>query len=287
MIAKVSLTALAFYWISRQINLQDIATSVSQVSVYLIVAALIVFNLSKMVGAVRLHHVLRTSLIPLTARENLKLYYKGMFYNLFLPGGIGGDGYKIFYLTKTVDMSWQQIFRPVFWDRFSGAIAILLLGIFMLVLHPSVSQFPNIRDMLAIALVFTVICFQLLTHYFFPAFHTISVSSMALAFLVQILQAGMAVIIFSGMNVRADQLKDYILVFFLSSLATIIPVTVGGSGIRELVFITAAAYTSVEQEKAIAFSLIFYAISAVSAIAGGFIGDRKRVRTSEVFDSER
>ena len=38
----------------------------------------------------------------ISEKESLKLYYKGMFYNIMLPGGIGGDGYKGYYLHNTL-----------------------------------------------------------------------------------------------------------------------------------------------------------------------------------------
>jgi hypothetical protein len=34
--------------------------------------------------------------LKLNPKYNLRLYFLGLFYNVLLPGGIGGDGYKIF-----------------------------------------------------------------------------------------------------------------------------------------------------------------------------------------------
>jgi len=86
----------------------------------------------------------------------------------------------------------------------------------------------------------------------------------------------LAAIIFAAMNVSLNLLPDYLLLFLLSSLATVIPLTIGGSGIRELVFIAAAQYTAIEEEKAITFALIFYAIGAATSLAGAFIGKNKK-----------
>ena len=57
-------------------------------------AALLLFNASKIASAFRLNVYQRHGGVSLSESENLRLYYTGMFLNLFLPGGIGGDGYK-------------------------------------------------------------------------------------------------------------------------------------------------------------------------------------------------
>ena len=39
----------------------------------------------------------------------------------------------------------------------------------------------------------------------------------------------------------------------------------------ELIFLTAARYTAIEPNKAVAFSIIFFALNALSALAGAFV----------------
>ena len=68
----------------------------------------------------------------ISEKENLKLYYKGMFYNIMLPGGIGGDGYKGYYLHNTLQVPVKNLVRPILWDRITGAVSIVIL-IFVLV----------------------------------------------------------------------------------------------------------------------------------------------------------
>lgn len=59
------------------------------------------FNISKIISSIRLNRYFKDINLSLSQTYNLKLYYLGMFYNLFLPGGIGGDGYKI-YIIKNI-----------------------------------------------------------------------------------------------------------------------------------------------------------------------------------------
>ncbi len=52
-----------------------------------------------------------------------------MFYNLFLPGGIGGDGYKIYLLQKNYQTGTKKIFGAVLADRISGMVALVVLAL--------------------------------------------------------------------------------------------------------------------------------------------------------------
>ncbi len=54
-----------------------------------------------------------------------------MFYNLFLPGSISGDAYKVVRLTKDFNVAYKKTTAAVLLDRFSGLLALgLLLGVF-------------------------------------------------------------------------------------------------------------------------------------------------------------
>ena len=47
------------------------------------------------------------------------------------------------------------------------------------------------------------------------------------------------------------------------------PLTIGGLGIREVVFVEGAAYFGLGQEKAILISLLFYFITLITSAYGG------------------
>lgn len=270
-IAKVLLTGLAIYWVWRQIAFNEIVDWVIHVPVYLTFAAFILFNLSKIIGAIRLNHFFKSNTIDLPEIENLKLYYKGMFYNLFLPGGIGGDGYKVYYLSKIMGVSWTGVVSSIIWDRLSGAVAMVFMAMLLSAFHPSVGAVAQAHILIIGALALTYPVFYLLTVFLFPAFKSTVIPSTIPAIAIQVLQMLVAVIILSGMDISLNLMGDYLIVFLLSSFATIIPITVGGIGIREIVFITASQYTAIEEDKAVAFSLVFFAINAISAAAGAFL----------------
>ncbi len=58
-----------------------------------------------------------------------QLYFLGMFYNLFLPSGYGGDVVKVFYQAPDRKIPSKTLSAlTIFLDRLTGLLALLLLG---------------------------------------------------------------------------------------------------------------------------------------------------------------
>ena len=106
---KVLISALLVYFILTKINIWEIKGILLRSNFLFLCIAAIFFVLSKIVAAVRLNLYFHQLGIPLTHTSNLKLYALGMFYNLFLPGGIGGDAYKGYLIKKNFEVPTKQI----------------------------------------------------------------------------------------------------------------------------------------------------------------------------------
>ena len=61
---------------------------------------------------------------------------------------------------------------------------------------------------------------------------------------------------------------NYLFLFFLSAIAGSVPITLGGVGAREVVFMWGALYLGVDENSAVALSLLFYVASAITALPG-------------------
>jgi uncharacterized membrane protein YbhN (UPF0104 family) len=61
------------------------------------------------------------------------------------------------------------------------------------------------------------------------------------------------------------------MVFLLSSIVAVLPLTIGGVGARELVFVYAHEYAGIDEATAVAFSLIFFIITAAVSLVGATI----------------
>ncbi len=97
---KILFTTLAFWYIFSKVGFDEVVELIKSANPLHLSLAFLSFNISKIISSIRLNILFKLLNIILNEFEALKLYYIGMFYNLFLPGGVGGDGYKIYLLKK-------------------------------------------------------------------------------------------------------------------------------------------------------------------------------------------
>jgi len=108
--------------------------------------AFICFGLVLVCGAFRWQLLMRVQGISLSWFRVWQLVMIGMFYNLFLPGGTGGDLVKIFYAVREAPKSKSAVFLSVVVDRLTGMFALILVssGAF-LVFFKELTALPMVR----------------------------------------------------------------------------------------------------------------------------------------------
>lgn len=193
-----------------------------------------------------------------------------MFYNLFLPGGIGGDGYKIYLLNQRQKVPLKIGVRALIADRANGAVALLALS---LALTPFALTYPlhNTKIIGLLGCGLTILSSWIIIVFLFPTLRSGWPKGLLYSFAVQLIQVNAATALFIAFDVPITELTAYVTVFLVSSLASAIPFTIGGIGARELVFVAAADYTTINPDKAVAFALLFFLINALSSLPGGVI----------------
>jgi uncharacterized membrane protein YbhN (UPF0104 family) len=266
-IAQALITVLALYLVLSKTDVPKLLDIIRHADLRYLLLSVLFFNLSKIINAIRLNRFFKAAGLQLSTWYNLKLYYLGMFYNLFLPGGVGGDGYKIYVLRKNHNVTVLNIFHAVFWDRVCGIFALVLLSIIMLI----PSSFGTLyRTMVPYAWLIVALIYPLswlLTRIFYRNYLEIFFQTALDSMGVQITQLISAWLILLAIGVHAHQF-DYLAIFLVSTVATILPITIGGAGAREVTFYYALGYLGLETNAGVALSLIFFAIAALSSLAG-------------------
>lgn len=258
----VALAALA--WVFSQINVQEVVKVLSGANFLLLAVAFVLFILSKVTSSFRLNVFFRNHDIHIPEKENLKLYWLGMFYNIFLPGGVSGDGYKIYLLKKKLNRNLKELFTAVLIDRISGVVALASFAGILLSISLGTH---NILTYSWITVVLVPAGFYLFFKLFFKRYQTIYFPVTLYSFLVQGLQIVAVFFILKSFGILEDQ-TSYIFVFLISSIVAIIPISIGGAGTRELAFYYGAQYLSLSPEISIAISLTFYLITLITSLTG-------------------
>lgn len=267
---KLGLTGIALYLVFQKIDTKQLLEIVKTIQWFWLLPAVLLFIVSKVFTAFRLNQYFKNISLYISEMLNLRLYLIGMFYNLFLPGGIGGDGYKVYLLNKHFKTPIKKLVQAALLDRLGGLVAIvfLLFGLFLLVNIQIDFLETEVWNSLMIAgLILTIPGFWLLQKYFFndflPSFWSANAWSMA----GQLAQLICAWFILRSLGIT-ENILAYQLVFLLSSIVAVLPLTIGGVGARELVFVYAHTYAGIEETAAVAFSLIFFLISAGVSLSG-------------------
>jgi uncharacterized membrane protein YbhN (UPF0104 family) len=261
---KIIITGGLLYLVFRKIDFPEVKSIFLSSDPFLLLLAVCCFALSVIVASSRLLNFFSSIHLNLDFRFNLRLYMLGMFYNLFLPGGIGGDGYKIYLLNKRYGLPGKKVLTALLFDRLSGLWAIGLLTIALIIFIPQIDVHLTIP--LSIFLAGTAIYYFLAQRYF-KEYTRFFFTAHLKAVVVQSLQLCAVILILSSHNYEG-KFAPYLLTFLVSSLASIFPFTVGGLGAREYVFTYASGIFSMNPNVAVFVSLTFYLVSAVVSASG-------------------
>ncbi|MFZ4524602.1 MAG: lysylphosphatidylglycerol synthase transmembrane domain-containing protein [Chlorobium sp.] len=264
---QLLVTGLALYLVLRKTDVAKLFGIIRSANPWYLLLSLLFFNISKLFNAVRLNRFFKSIGIELSPLYNLRLYYLGMFYNLFLPGGIGGDGYKIYVLQKNYGMKMINVFHAVLWDRICGIIALVFLSIILLLPSTFALKLPQLVPYAWLSLVTIYPLALLLNKLFYKQFIGVFTITALESLLVQIAQVISAFFILQAISLQANHI-DYLAIFLMSTVATILPITIGGAGAREVTFYYLLNFIQLETNAGVALSIIFFGISALSSLAG-------------------
>ena len=264
LVLKLLITGLALYWVARKVEVRDLKEAFSQTSPGFFVIAYCCYVLSQVVSSSRLNTFFEGIGLNLSARYNFKLYLLGMFYNQFLPGGVGGDGYKIYLLNKKFQTSRKQLFSALFFDRLSGlwGLAIIICALVIFIPRLGIPQWIPV-----LAAFSGTTIYYLIMRKFFADNSKMFIVKHFKALLVQSLQVICVIFLLYAFN-HQGKFSPYLLIFLVSSFAYIVPITVGGLGAREILFLWGAEIFNLNPHIAVIISLLFFCTSALMSIWG-------------------
>lgn len=268
--AKFILSFGILAFVLYKIDLDELVRVFVRVQPLYLIPAALFFILSKLIAAYRLNLFLGRTGVEISNSYNIRLYLLGMFYNLFLPGGIGGDGYKIFLLNRRFKVKAKKIFWAILLDRVMGMLALFCLAAILGGFIPALGVYRNYVWILA---PLGVTAYFIFIRYLFGYFSGIFLITLGQSFLVQTAQVVSAVFILLSIRVGTD-LAGYIFVFLLSSIVAAFPVTIGGIGSREVTFLFGAEMMHLDISNSIALSLLFYIITALVSLSGIYFSIR-------------
>lgn len=264
LILKIGVTALCFWYVSRKIDFSAAKEAIFNANVGWVLLAAACFMFGKFLSCFRLNIYFRNINLNLSQWTNIQLYWLGMFYNLFLPGSISGDAYKVILLTRRSDISYKKITLAVLLDRFSGLLALgLIMSAYgIMVLDNKLYDAVLIAgSLLAVTVLYFAVKFFMKD--FIPGFWPTFFWGIAV-------QVMMVLCVYSIMNAISTPLApEWIFIFLVASVVSVLPISLGGGlGTREVVFIEGARFFELDPNIGVAISLLFYISNLFTSVWG-------------------
>ena len=147
--AKAILAAALIAWLIRSGSLDFRALDVFVKRPLLLVGSLALSGLGVMAGALRWMVLLRIAKVRMPFGRALQLQATALFFNLAIPGGVGGDVIKSAYAAREAEPGMRPtIFIIAFVERLLGLGGLVLVaGIVILLRGPSLWADPQLRDL--------------------------------------------------------------------------------------------------------------------------------------------
>lgn len=269
--AQLVIAVVAIYFVIGEIDLEEYKNRLLGVDIGWLVLAVLAFNLSKLIAAFRLNHFFQAIQLDLNAQFNLKLYYVGMLYNQVFPGGIGGDGYKVYLLNKRFKSPVKGLIAATLLDRISGVVALGFLTFLMaLIGGEAYGLMEGYGFLIWVGLFIAYPCYYLLVYFLFPTFKKVNHVTNLQSLVSQILQVLCAFFMLKSLSVT-DGYLDYFTLFLTSSVAAAFPISLpGGLGVREGIMVLGAApdLFNLDKNAALAFASLFFLITLFSSLIG-------------------
>lgn len=270
-IARIAFIVLAFTLVFRKIKAEALLSHIMQANMLLVFLALLLQNGSLMCSALRSRYYFHSYGLKVRKRFAIAYYYVGTLFNTILPGGISGDGYKIYLLWKLEKFPKLLGLRIMLYERVSGFYVLVFMGLLALLASSYIELFPYELPLTIACIIFITPCYLFGVKYVMRDKIAIAWGASYYSFFVQLLQVTSALVLVKALIAEPtmQQYIDYIVLFIAASIAAIIPISVGGAGLRELTFLYGIQLMPISDvETGVAFAMINFFLYLLTAIPG-------------------
>ncbi|NDF12975.1 MAG: UPF0104 family protein [Proteobacteria bacterium] len=233
---------------------------------YMLVAFL-ALNAGQFVSAMRLRFYLASINVHFSRVGATMLYYAGMFFNLVLPGGIGGDGYITYVLKRRYHVGIGTGVRILLSSRASGLLGLMTITLLLAFFAESFATVDYVYGLLVVAIIGLIGSYYLLTTVLLKETIATQIGASKYSFFVQLTVALSAAALFKSLGLT-HAYPDYVMLFMVSCVVTMLPISIGGVGLRELTFFYGGAMLGMDQEKGVAVALLYFVVNAAAALLG-------------------
>ena len=302
-LAKLTVSAVLIWFVLSRLSLAEIRASISEPHWGWLVAALGIYGLSALGGALQWSWILKAAGITTSGRQIRRLYFIGLFFNNFLPANIGGDAYKIVDLGRREKRP-QAVFCATLLDRLIGlgALAFTALVVYAICTLANIplprAALALVPVLLVLAMVVAFLLSRRIGRHLPALFRAVRLEKMAVqvtkitdelahfrhrtrwlggifAFSmgVQLLRMAthLAVAFGLGYSLGSDQMLQLLVLIPLLAISLTLPITINGIGLRESVSANLLTWAGLAAPHAVAMEIAAYLVMVVFSLQGGVL----------------
>ena len=116
---RVVVAVIAVWWLFRGEDLGELVGIFKGLNILVFIGALVLYVIAQLIFVLRWWVMLRAQHIRIDYGAAVKLHFLGLFYNNCLPGSVGGDLLRAWYVTKHTEKKVEAVLS-VFVDRAIG-----------------------------------------------------------------------------------------------------------------------------------------------------------------------
>lgn len=303
---KAVFTSGLIYLLLTRFDAQQASNLLSHTHISALLVAIALHALVFLCGNLRWWLLLRHIQPACSFGETAPAYYLGLFCNNFLPTGFGGDVVRVTYLSAR-NHEVNKLISSTLVDRVLGLLVLLLTGLLAIPMQNTFSEAERQAFLLltSVALAAMVILFSgwMLAYpvlakrfyqnslsgksIFFRKAHTamtqlldlirlyqrapwLLLSGVAFSLLIQVLVILVYAILGDSLGIELS-LASYFLMIPLVMLATNIPVSLGGLGLREGALVAMLVGMGADYQQGVLLSLLYLLVLWLTTLPGGLV----------------
>lgn len=296
---SISIILLVILFKLNKIDMHALINDIKGADKLLLAIGFIIFFSVYVLGFLRWRMLLKAAGFDIPFKKLVSSFSGGIFFSIFLPSTIGGDLVRAVELAGHTKKA-KEVIATVFLDRLSGYIGLVLVilpSLFLgrnLVLDKVV--FSSVSVIIILLAVILLILFNNSIYSRISGFLTVPKAgkireaikdmhreihvfrnhkkmiffNLAASFLIQVLCP--VCVYFIGLSLGIKINFIYFLVFLpIISAITLLPIAIGGLGLREGLFVVYFAKAGVVKQLALAMSLLSFSFVVFYGAIGGLI----------------
>jgi uncharacterized membrane protein YbhN (UPF0104 family) len=284
---RLCVSAGLLWWLFSRFDLTGILAAFQELSPPVWLVAALMYLGAQTLSSIRWFILSNTLSFPGRWRTYLVFYFVGMYFNLFLPTSVGGDVLKVHFLSREEGRRLMAAYSVV-GDRLFGLLAMVLLGVGAVGFRPDILPTHFVTALWIGGIV--ILCglvgltfFQGILRGLWPKLvERLSgvlvlwqrprkiLVVLGLSFCLQALGMGAVAFLGGGIGIEIP------LVFYFASLpliniATAIPISLSGIGVREGTFVYFLGIKGVQPEQALCLGILFFSVQVATSFLGGIV----------------